>query len=87
MKRAALYARVSTRDKDQDPETQFVVLRSWAERQGFKAIEFTDYASGKDLNRLGWLEMMAEVKSGRIDVITVLRLDRAIRHRPGQRSG
>lgn len=77
--RAALYARVSTRDNDQDPEVQLRILRDWSERQGFDTLEYIDHASGKDLNRPGWLEMMAEVKRGRIDVIAVLRLDRAFR--------
>ena len=78
-KRAALYARVSTRDKDQDPEVQLRILREWAQRQGFESVEYIDHASGKDLNRPGWLAMMAEVKRSRIDVIAVLRLDRAFR--------
>ena len=79
MKRTALYARVSTRDKDQNPETQLLVLRDWARRQELETVEYFDYASGKDLNRPGWIEMMAEVKLARIDVICVLRLDRAFR--------
>lgn len=77
--RAALYARVSTRDHEQNPETQLLALRDWAARQELETVEYVDYASGKNLNRPGWIEMMAEVKRGRIDVIAVLRLDRAFR--------
>jgi len=34
-KRVAIYARVSTVDKGQDPETQLLALRDYAERRGF----------------------------------------------------
>jgi hypothetical protein len=50
-KRTAIYARVSTRDKGQDPETQLVLLRDWAARQDVEITEYVDQASGKDLNR------------------------------------
>lgn len=78
-KRAALYARVSTRDKEQDPEVQLRILRQWAHRQDLEPEEYIDFASGKDLNRPGWQRMMADMKAGRVDVIAVLRLDRAFR--------
>ncbi len=84
-KRAALYARVSTRDKEQDPENQFIVLREWAVRQGFETVEFSDYATGKNLNRPGWQRMMRDVKAGRIDVVAVVRIDRAFRSVPDMR--
>ena len=43
----ALYARVSTLDKGQDPETQLLALRAYAARRGFvPAGEYVDYASG-----------------------------------------
>ena len=46
-KRAAIYARVSTLDKGQDPETQLLGLRAYAARRGFMpAGEYVDYASG-----------------------------------------
>lgn len=82
MTTAALYARVSTRDKDQDPETQLLQLREWAARQQLEAIEYVDHASGGDLNRPGWQSMMAAVRKGRVDVVAVVRLDRAFRSVP-----
>jgi DNA invertase Pin-like site-specific DNA recombinase len=39
MKCAALYARVSTRNGHQDPETQLLALRQVAERAGWQAVE------------------------------------------------
>ena len=77
--KAALYGRVSTRDKEQNPETQLLILRDWAQRQGLAGTEFVDYASGGNLNRPGWQNMMAAVRAGKFDVIAVLRLDRAFR--------
>ena len=45
--RVALYARVSTLDKGQDPETQLLALREYAERRGFRLVgEYVDHASG-----------------------------------------
>lgn len=78
--KAALYARVSTRDKDQDPETQLVALREWALRQGAECEEFVDYASGKDLtHRDAWLRMMQRLGRRKLDTLAVVRLDRAFR--------
>ena len=39
MKRAAIYARVSTRNGHQDPETQLLALRQVAERAGWQIVE------------------------------------------------
>jgi DNA invertase Pin-like site-specific DNA recombinase len=52
MERVALYARVSTRDKDQNSETQLLPLREFARAQGWDvAGEFVDYASATDDRR------------------------------------
>ena len=46
-KRVVLYARVSTLDKGQTPETQLVGLREYATRRGFVLVgEYVDYGSG-----------------------------------------
>jgi predicted site-specific integrase-resolvase len=53
-KRVAIYARVSTVDKGQDPETQLMALRAYAERREFSLVgEYIDYASEtrEDRNR------------------------------------
>jgi DNA invertase Pin-like site-specific DNA recombinase len=39
MKRAAIYARVSTRNSHRDPETQLLALRQVAERAGWQVVE------------------------------------------------
>lgn len=78
-KRVALYARVSTKDKDQNPETQLLALRDWANRQDLDATQYVDQASGKDLNRPSWQELTQDWRHGKIDVIAVVRIDRAFR--------
>ena len=41
-KRTAIYARVSTRGKGQNPETQLVALRDRADRQNIEVTEYVD---------------------------------------------
>ncbi len=77
--RAALYARVSTRDGDQDPTNQLLTLREHAERNGWVTTEYVDEASGKDLNRPSWQKLMGLVRRGRFDVVIVTAIDRAFR--------
>ena len=46
--RVAIYARVSTDDKGQDPENQFRELRDWASNSGHTiSREYVDYESGR----------------------------------------
>lgn len=81
MVRAILYARVSTRDKDQQPETQLFALRQYAQMRGWEiTTEFVDYAGAKDMRgRVAWRELVALVRKHGGDVLLVLKLDRAFR--------
>ena len=80
IKRVALYARVSTLDKGQDPETQLVQLRGYAQARNFEVItEFIDYASGTTEDRTQYKLMMAAAKKRKIDVVLVWRYDRFAR--------
>jgi DNA invertase Pin-like site-specific DNA recombinase len=79
-KRVALYARVSTLDKGQDPETQLVQLRGYAQARNFEVVsEFIDYASGTSEDRTQYKLMMAAAKKRKIDVVLVWRYDRFAR--------
>lgn len=79
-KRVALYARVSTQDKGQDPETQLSQLREYAQRRNFEIIgEFIDYASGTTQDRVQYKLMMATAKKRKLDVVLVWRYDRFAR--------
>lgn len=78
--RVALYARVSTLDKGQDPETQLIQLREYAQRRNFEIIgEFIDYASGTTEERKQYKLMMDAAKKRKIDVVLVWRYDRFAR--------
>jgi DNA invertase Pin-like site-specific DNA recombinase len=77
--RVALYARVSTRDRDQHPETQMRPLREWASRGGHVVMgEYVDQASATSgRERHGWAAMVARSD---VEAIVVVRVDRAFRH-------
>ncbi len=79
-KRVAIYARVSTLEKGQDPETQLRQLREYVARRNFELIgEFVDYASGKTENREQYKIMLGLVRKRQIDVVLVWRYDRFAR--------
>ncbi len=78
--RAALYARVSTDDRGQDPETQLRLLRDYADRRGFEvAGEFVDYASGTRNDRPQYKKLMEAARRREVDVVLVWRYDRFAR--------
>jgi len=76
----AIYARVSTKDQGQEIENQLHPLRAWADLQNrIDVLEYTDHASGGNLDRPGWSQLTADWRAGLIDTVAVLRLDRAFR--------
>ena len=78
--KVSLYARVSTDDKGQDPETQMDIIREIAKNRGFEIEgEYVDYASGKDANRPQWKLVIQKVINKETDGIMALRLDRVMR--------
>lgn len=75
-----IYARVSTKDQGQELENQLHPLRTWAELQNrHDVLEYTDHASGGNLDRKGWKQLTADWRAGLVDTVAVLRLDRAFR--------
>jgi DNA invertase Pin-like site-specific DNA recombinase len=78
--RVALYARVSTRDKDQDPELQLEAMREYVAVRGWEAVEYVDTAAAGDLaHRTAWTRLLADVAGRRVDLVMVWKLDRAFR--------
>lgn len=79
--RVALYARVSTDDRDQDPETQLLALRDYARAQGWDVHgEYVDRAPANDLRgRAQWRRLLDDAAKRRFQVVAVFKLDRAFR--------
>jgi DNA invertase Pin-like site-specific DNA recombinase len=78
--RVALYARVSTRDKDQDPELQLQPLREYAAARGWRTTEYVDRAPAADLaGRTAWARLLEDARRRRVDHVLVWKLDRPFR--------
>ncbi len=79
--RIGVYARISTRDKEQNPETQLIPLREFIASQGWAvAGEFVDYAPATDLKaRTAWRALLDQASKRRIDLVLIWRIDRAFR--------
>ena len=85
VKRAAVYARVSTKKEEQDNafEASIVRLRAEVERRGFSLVDvYADRLSGSAKStkkRERYQAMLALAASRGIDVVVVTRLDRLAR--------
>jgi DNA invertase Pin-like site-specific DNA recombinase len=79
MKKAAIYARVST--PDQHIETQLYQLRELAARRGFEVVhEYTDVGvSGSKARRGGLDALMADAHRRRFSIVLVAAFDRVAR--------
>ena len=79
--RVAAYARVSTSDKDQNPETQLLALRDFARAQQWEIVgEFVDHAPANDsLHRTAWRKLLDDAAKRRFQAVLVFKLDRAFR--------
>jgi DNA invertase Pin-like site-specific DNA recombinase len=77
---AAIYARVSTRDKGQEPENQLRELRAYCQRQGWTVYqEYIDQASAKSGERDRFSSLFADAFQRRFDVVVTWALDRFTR--------
>jgi DNA invertase Pin-like site-specific DNA recombinase len=74
--RVAIYARVSTKDKGQDPENQLHQLREFAERHGRIAHVYTDQESGGKAERSAFKQLLLEAYQHKFDLVVFWRLDR-----------
>ena len=79
--RVALYARVSTSDRDQDPETQLMAIRDYCKAQSWQvAREYVDHASARDMvHRKAWRQLLDDGSRRRFKAVVVFKLDRAFR--------
>lgn len=76
---AAIYARVSTKDKGQDTENQLAQLRKYAESQGWTVVEYIDHESGKHADRAAFQRLFAAASRREINMVLVWALDRFTR--------
>ena len=79
--KVALYARVSTDDKEQTPETQLYALRNFCRDTGWEIHqEYVDRARAKDYkHREAWQQLQKDARQHKFKVVLVFRLDRAFR--------
>jgi DNA invertase Pin-like site-specific DNA recombinase len=79
--RVGIYARCSTTDKDQNPDTQLIPLREFCQAQGWTIQgEYVDRAPATDLRgRTAWRRLLDDAGKRRLDVVLVFRIDRAFR--------
>src|ERR1700740_1472829 len=78
-KRVAIYARVSTDDKGQDPENQLRQLRAWCRHMGYPVVrEYVERENGgKGVEyRKALAEMFAGAARREFDLLLVWSLDR-----------
>lgn len=73
---AAIYARVSTVDKGQDPEMQLSELREYCDRMGWQYQEYVDCTSGAKETRPEYQRLMRDADRRKIDLVLVWSLDR-----------
>ena len=78
MKRAAIYARVST--QEQSPDMQLLALREYAAKRGFEITgEYVDVTSAVAETRAQFERLMAAARKRSIDVVLVWKFDRFAR--------
>jgi DNA invertase Pin-like site-specific DNA recombinase len=79
VKRAALYARVST--LDQHPETQAIELRDFARQRGYEIVhEYTDHGvSGTKVRRPALDQLLKDANRHKFDAVLVWSSDRLAR--------
>jgi DNA invertase Pin-like site-specific DNA recombinase len=73
--KAAIYARVSTKDRDQDVENQLAQLRRYAESQSWTVTEFIDHETGRHANRAQFLRLFEAASRREINMVLVWALD------------
>ena len=78
----AIYARVSTTDKGQNPKNQLEQLRRWCRSQGYRIFkEYVDHESGRKgaADRAAFREMFDAAARHEFDLVLVWSLDRLTR--------
>lgn len=78
--KAAIYCRVSTKDKGQETANQAFQLREYCARMGWEIVEeYTDTASAKNGERSAFKRLFDDASKRQFDVVLVWALDRLSR--------
>jgi DNA invertase Pin-like site-specific DNA recombinase len=84
MPKVAIYARVSTTNGDQNPETQLMALREYCQQRGWTVVEeYVDRVSGAKESRPALNRLMEDGKRRKFDTLLIWKLDRfgrSLRH-------
>lgn len=76
---AAIYARVSTKDKGQDVENQLAQQRRYARSQRWEIREFIDHETGKHSDRAAFQQLFEAASRREVNLVLVWSLDRFTR--------
>lgn len=83
--KAALYARISTREGKQHLENQFIELRTFANKMYWQIVEeFQDEETGASTTRPGLERLMKAAARRKFDLVAVFDLSRLTRGGPAQ---
>src|SRR6516164_11337283 len=75
--RVAIYARVSTEDRGQDPENQLAQLRAWCASAGHTILrEYVDQESGRSAKRKAFAQLFEDAHRRQFDCVLFWALDR-----------
>ena len=80
--KVGIYGRVSTSDKEQNPESKLVPLREFVAAQDGWSVhrEYVDMAPATDLaHRTAWRQLLEDASKKKFDFLLVWRMDRAFR--------
>jgi len=79
--KVVLYARVSTHDKQQNPDNQLHPMREFCQDAGWDIFsEYVDYARAKDYSgRKQWQRLQSDARQRKFKTVLVFRLDRPFR--------
>lgn len=81
-RRVAIYARVSTTDKGQDPENQLAQLRAWCDQGGHEIVsEYVEHESGRKGAdaRQALSQLLSDAHQRKFDLVLFWALDRLSR--------
>jgi DNA invertase Pin-like site-specific DNA recombinase len=73
-KHVAVYLRVSS--SSQDTRSQEPDLRAWIKSQRGSVVWYRDSASGKSMDRPGWLKLESAIRRNQVSAVVVWRIDR-----------